>query len=308
MGPYLVSYPSLGGQQSWAATAIAKSHQNSWKIARASTFNPCNHKNGGFLKGGYPQIIQIRPWLSIETHGDLGIPHFRKPSRFYDWIWHMHPRLEAPRKKKQDVPLPSTMGRSKRSRGQNRHGTKLHGLQGLTEGLICLICLRTICAEQVVSKPLKMVNGAMAQHVRTGGISCLWAEGTQGVGWVPASLMPCRFFLVINRSCILCLWCRWYRTVWCLVSLSMIKACLCFGVCWASLVDFATATTCYNSLAVQSNIEQHTKTKITQTQDWVNNGRHAIKHRQKSHDHHLICNYAVKNNTVKLCPQSLVYG
>ena len=34
----------------------------------------------GFPKSwGYPQIIQvIRQWLSIETHGDLGIPHFKK--------------------------------------------------------------------------------------------------------------------------------------------------------------------------------------------------------------------------------------
>ena len=33
-----------------------------------------------FSQNGYPQIIQvIRPWPSIETHGDLGIPHFKKP-------------------------------------------------------------------------------------------------------------------------------------------------------------------------------------------------------------------------------------
>ena len=29
--------------------------------------------------GGYLQIIQvIRLWLSVETHGDLGIPHLKK--------------------------------------------------------------------------------------------------------------------------------------------------------------------------------------------------------------------------------------
>jgi len=70
---------------------------------------------------------------------------------------------------------------------------------------------------------------------------------------------------------------------------------------WGSLGFACRFCDSYNMLqllAVQSNIEQHTKTKITQTQDWVNNGKHAIKHRQKSHDHHLICNYAVKSNTV----------
>ena len=38
----------------------------------------------GFAKIGVPQIIQaIRPWLSIETHGDLGYHHFRNPPYTY---------------------------------------------------------------------------------------------------------------------------------------------------------------------------------------------------------------------------------
>ena len=125
----------LGGQQSWAVTAIAKSHQNRWKIARASTFNPCNHKNGGFLKGGYPKTIpkssKLDHDLVLKPMVTWGCPILGNLHH------HMNPRSEAPKKNPRCSAAFHHGAQRKRSRGQKRHGTKLHELQGLTEGLIC---------------------------------------------------------------------------------------------------------------------------------------------------------------------------
>ena len=54
-----------------------------------SSITPQKHQARGFKEQliwmfpkswGYPQSIQvISQWLCIEIHGDLGIPHFRKP-------------------------------------------------------------------------------------------------------------------------------------------------------------------------------------------------------------------------------------
>ena len=39
---------------------------------------------GGFLKWGNPQIIQfIIDQIRLETYGDLGIPHGKKPPYWY---------------------------------------------------------------------------------------------------------------------------------------------------------------------------------------------------------------------------------
>ena len=41
---------------------------------------------GGFLKQEYPQIIQVMDdHFSIETYGDLGIPHFQEPLMCRCW-------------------------------------------------------------------------------------------------------------------------------------------------------------------------------------------------------------------------------
>ena len=55
---------------------------------------PFNHLMEFADSGGtmwYPQIIQIRPWLTSETHGTMGIPHFLETSagkltvRYWRW-------------------------------------------------------------------------------------------------------------------------------------------------------------------------------------------------------------------------------
>ena len=46
------------------------------RCSKPNLFQAC----GGFQSMGVPQTIQVlRPWLTIATHGDLGIPHFTRP-------------------------------------------------------------------------------------------------------------------------------------------------------------------------------------------------------------------------------------
>ena len=57
-----------------------------WRLSMVilCPYDSHTYKKRGFAKIGVPQIIQaIRPWLSIETHGDLGYHHFRNPPYTY---------------------------------------------------------------------------------------------------------------------------------------------------------------------------------------------------------------------------------
>ena len=66
----------------WSGSDLCDSGQSAaFSSLWATTLGILKTQCGGFPRWRYPQIIQaIRSWLNIETYGDLGILHFKKPS------------------------------------------------------------------------------------------------------------------------------------------------------------------------------------------------------------------------------------